>query len=85
MDELFVIPPSKSPKQLWIERHNLNTQEAAELAEPWSCWSGNLSAAIDAGKVAHGNTEDDAIVQWAIQNHVRLWNEEAVSRDGRCP
>ena len=79
MDELFSLPPTKSPKQKWIERHNLNTSEAPELAEPWSCWAGNLSAALDAGTVAHGNTEEDAIVQWAIQNNVRLWNEEAVS------
>lgn len=80
-DELFPISAvsKESPKLVWIRRHGIKTNfdDSLELEEhPWSAWQGNLDYAIEADNFGTGETEEDAIVNWARRNEVRLWNEE---------
>jgi hypothetical protein len=48
----------------------------ADEDEPWNCWSGSLEEAIKHNRYSTGETEDEAISNWAIDNGVKLWNEE---------
>jgi hypothetical protein len=80
-DELFPaeIVAAKSPRLIWLEKYRLHTHLSTMVGEdedPWNCWSGKLAEAIEEDAVATGRTEHDAIAEWALKNHVRLWNEE---------
>ena len=66
-DSLFDIPETKSPRLLWLEKHNIgiiydNTK--------------NQFAAIGRQESAWGETEDEAITQLALKLGIKLWNEE---------
>lgn len=68
-----------SPRLAWLKKHNLNTYKSPgidEEDEPWSCWTGQLEDAIKHNSYVTGETEDEAITNWAIENGVKLWNEE---------
>jgi len=59
----------KSPKLLWLESHGLTVRlNPAAHQKPWIC----STSSIDFGC---GDTEDEAIAEWAIANGKRLWNE----------
>ena len=75
--DLFPEVRGESPRLAWIKRHDLHTQLCPDPDEhPWACWAGKLSAALDAGTVGDGPTEDDAIADWARKSGALLWNEE---------
>ena len=78
--ELFPTVKCDSPRLAWIKRHNLTTAHNPELADdsPWSCWSCPLSNALDRETIGLGDTEADAIAEWAKLTGTRLWNEEAL-------
>jgi len=68
-----------SPRLAWFKKHNVSTYRTPHMAdedEPWNCWSGPLQEAVNNNRYATGETEDEAIANWAIENEVRLWNEE---------
>jgi hypothetical protein len=73
----------KSPRLLWMERHGVKTSEtmAGECPETgfewlsWVAYSGELEIS-ERDRVGIGETEDDAIADWARINGVRLWNED---------
>jgi hypothetical protein len=72
MNELFEIADSKSPRLRWIDKHGIWTKRYnspsihADFA--WIAMAPGLSAI--------GATEDQAIVNLAIQMGIPLWNEE---------
>ena len=83
MDTLFPIPEQPSPRLAWIKRHEVRTEYAKGMPEPWSAWDGELIACIEAGgsdpKIggyATGKTEDEALSNLAIGRGWKLWNEE---------
>ena len=70
------IPVVKSPRLRWIESHGVKTRcEQPKCQEDeyiqWRAWNAHTNACF-------GRTEDDAIVNWAIANGVRLWFDEGV-------
>lgn len=88
MSELFdaQMVEGKSPRLRWMEKHNLVTHDFGEGGESpetgmeykrWVCrvQEPDLTER-DCG--AQGDTEADAIADWANRNNVRLWNEETL-------
>lgn len=76
MNELFALPETKSPKQRWLEKYQIQTtlrpdEPNADLK--WLCESKHPATQE---VFAFGSTADDAVVQWAIKAGVKLWNEE---------
>lgn len=88
MSELF--PPEsvsmKSPRLEWLERHRLVLHdfgaggESPETGMDFKRWVCRVQepdfTERDCG--AHGDTQEDAIADWARRNGVKLWNEEGV-------
>lgn len=78
MSELFD-PKSvtvDSPCKKWVKKHSISTLKSPEIDPPWAAWSGGLDDALNKDNIGYGQTEDDALVDWAKENGVRLWNEE---------
>ena len=93
MTDLFNIPESKSPRLVWMEKHDL-LPVAGEWC--WYVWSRadeqeereNCDYMLPCSfwiprdgkphQVGKGKTEDEAITDWARKNNVKLWNEEGV-------
>lgn len=62
-----------SPRLRWMRHHRAETFNHVSPEEvPWKCW------AEDKSFVGFGNTELDAIVDFARQNKILLWNEKPV-------
>jgi hypothetical protein len=80
MTTLFNLPPCDSPRLRWMKKHNVETRDDIKIDEypesAFFAWSGDLNDAIDNVRLGSGDTELDAITDWAIKNGVRLWNEE---------
>ena len=85
MSELF--KPSEvsqdSPRLRWIKQHGIQTHHSPEFKDddeylPWCAWTGDLQKAIQRERISLGRTEDEAIVEWAKDNNMRLWNEVAL-------
>jgi hypothetical protein len=85
MSELFdaQMGEGKSPRLKWLEKHGLKTHDyGAAFVSPetghefgrWTCYL--ESDYYTFSKWANGETEADAIADWARLNGVRLWNEE---------
>lgn len=71
MSELFDMPETKSPRLLWMDKHGVWTKhyESPSIVK-------NLSwVATAAGKSASGATEDESIVNLAMEMNIKLWNE----------
>lgn len=77
MTELFDIGESLSPRLKWMREHEVRTFSLDEgyyeefNLDPWECTSnkGNF-------RKGKGETEDEAIIDFARKNNLRLWNEE---------
>jgi hypothetical protein len=90
-DELFPPESvaSPSPRLRWMQRHRIKTfhdenrdDENAEFA--WAAWSellGDYTNEDDAaymlaeGHVCFGETEDEALNNFCIENKIKYWNE----------
>lgn len=78
MSELFPIASitKLTPRAAWMKKNCL------VLREEWSEWDDKVmwTCTKDVGgfrsRYGWGETEHDAICEWAIKNNVRLWNEE---------
>lgn len=90
MNELFAIPESKSPRLLWMEKHQIRTIDNGQNFEPgdecefsgnqlyrWCAYSGTgATPSLFADHLTGwGDTEADAILEWAVKNKIKLWNE----------
>jgi hypothetical protein len=73
MTELFDIPETKSPRLIWLEKHQIVTLRGKP--DSWAAWvkGKNIRPNCSYG---YGETEDDAITSLAIKLGLRLWNEE---------
>ena len=84
-DTLFDIPVCESPRLKWLREHKVSThfnkdvqpgdedEFSGETIYPWCAYVGPLEyPRADAG---YGNTEHDAVVELAIINDWKLWNE----------
>ena len=71
-DNLFEIPETPSPRLQWMRKHGVKTEktEFVDFHQPEHAWK-----AESAGMVGVGPTEDDAIVDLAKKNNLKLWNE----------
>lgn len=88
MSELFDnLPELKSPRLLWMERHHIETHHAPHCDEigAWSAWSyerdsqGKGCIPEDPEALGYGDTEHDAIADYARKRGWKLWNEEAAT------
>jgi hypothetical protein len=68
----------KSPRLKWMEKYSIQTKCSIDIDPPWAAWGGDLSAAIETDAFGYGQTEDDALADWAKENNVKLWNEETI-------
>ena len=66
--DLFPVPPSPSPKRLWLTRNGIVTRfEERDPDQPWRATKGTQTAL--------GMTEDGALVALCAVLHLKLWNE----------
>jgi len=87
VSELFSIEETLSPRLRWISEHEVRThlQELMrEEGSPWSAWlprhdwDNKCSTCYGAefeDLVGFGMNKDDAIVDLALKNNLKLWNE----------
>jgi hypothetical protein len=85
MDLFPSLPITKSPKLLWMERHNIKTAQQNE-DEDGNTWfavfcdpdEDPYDAAMSAGgqRTGRGDTEDAALTALALAAGIKLWNEE---------
>lgn len=89
-EELFPVELVKSPRLLWIEKHQVRTHAIPERNMPmaedegiakWSACFGprEIYQVIEDdgdGAVGFGHTEDEAIRDLACKYGTPLWNEE---------
>lgn len=69
MNELFAIPESKSPRLKWIETNSITFEKVDKY------FGGGFRAVGQGLHIAHGETEDEALRQYAFKNRIPLWNE----------
>jgi hypothetical protein len=86
-DNLFDMPEVLSPRLEWMKKHDVRThlQELMrEEGSPWSAWlpahdwdseCSTCYACEFEEHVGFGMTKDDAIVNLAKKNNLKLWNE----------
>jgi hypothetical protein len=72
MSELFDIPPSKSPRILWQERHEITCVET-DLDLPDNRWQ---AMHPPTQTIVRGPTRVDALFEIARKLNLKLWNEE---------
>lgn len=66
-DNLFQPPDSPSPRLKWMRRHGVKVFFSDVLGE---------YVAYAEMKVGFGDTELEALTDFAIKNNLKLWNEE---------
>ena len=66
MSELFEIEESKSPRILWLEKHNFGVRNYSD--GQWYAFRGREDA--------WGQSEDEVVTQLALKLGIKLWNEE---------
>lgn len=73
-DSLFDIPESKSPRLIWMEKHQITVElnEATGDCEAWSHKKQTKSESV----LGCGPTELDAIADLACKLNIPLWNEQ---------
>lgn len=79
MTDLFDLPPSLSPRLLWMEKHGIEIEQESDpkLGNFWWAWSTKYSGEDPDSAISMiGDTEEDAVFQWARMHGVPLWNEE---------
>lgn len=86
MKELFEINETKSPRLKWLEKHEVRTHHNPNIPEAqWSAWlPAHDWSETDSGcyqpvyedSVGFGDTKDEAIVEMAKANNIKLWNEQ---------
>ena len=82
MTELFNLPETPSPRLAWMRKHGVwirenreinpgdESPETGETIYPFKAFGNQF--------VGYGNTEDEAIADFAKRAGVRLWNEVGV-------
>lgn len=81
MTTLFTLPESKSPRLLWMEKHGVEISHRPEFNGEDEDEFGNVlypfaALAPRCHERGFGNTQDDALTDWAKKNNVKMWNEE---------
>ena len=76
MSELFDATESLSPRVKWIRKHKIKTsRKDPDLPlDAWVCWSGELYNIIGSHEIGVGETEGQAMADWAKRHGVKLWN-----------
>ena len=90
-DDLFPTAVQPSPRLQWLEAHSIGIAENPNFVTPgqecdltgkevfkfavkgWKDFNGIMRLLKVCGE---GNTEEDAVADWARKAGVRLWNEE---------
>lgn len=82
MSDLFEVPEMLSPRLAWMKKHKVKTEQTPKNMVDEEDEFGNTCAAWYAmfrvpGKTAvGGDTEQDAICNFAKYHRLKLWNEE---------
>lgn len=85
MSELFA--PSEvtgdSPRKKWMAKHDVTTIDHGESGtdelgdyERWTAHLGEIRPVVPNRFIAGGETEHEALVNLALKNGWKLWNEE---------
>ena len=72
-DNLFSVPETPSPRLLWMQRHGITTSPPFVTSEAHrDHWLASGKLGLPFGE---GDTEDDALVDYAKRHGLKLWNE----------
>ena len=75
-EDLFAnLPPVKSPRLLWMEKHGITTEKrSSSIGQVFVATAQNLTRT---GTITTKSTsnEHDALVEMAIQLGIKLWNQ----------
>ena len=78
-DTLFDMPDDPSPRLKWMREQGVKTHHAPHCEDsPWCAWfwdNCENGLPIDPERCGYGMTEQDAVVDLAKKNNVKLWNE----------
>lgn len=86
MSELFPAEQVSvdSPRLRWLKKHDVATIDFKEGGEDergeYKRWAAGTTN-HDNTRWQQGDTEDEAIANWAKAHNVPLWNEEGLSRE----
>ncbi len=88
-DELFSVPVQKSPKLRWMERHRIKVKHFQDVEPgdedefenevyPYVARKADFEMydLVPDSWLGVGNTEDEALVDYARKRGLLLWNEE---------
>ena len=86
-DELFTIPPQDSPRLAWLKKHEIQPKHNKEVEPgdedefgdriyPFSVYGSFMRGEVKYWLAGFGDTEDEALVDFARGAGIRLWNEE---------
>lgn len=79
-DFLFDVPPQDSPRLAWMKRHGVVTWMVQGCdVDPWCASTEEQVKKCDTEGLGTGDTEDDALADFARRRNLRLWNEEQLS------
>jgi hypothetical protein len=70
IEELFNAPMSKSPRLLWMEVHGVTVAHDESKRQPFTAMMAGEPASA-----GYGETEVDALVDLAVKNNLKLWNQ----------
>lgn len=70
------LPETPSPRILWMRKHDVKVVpevwDEFNDRERWAAYTGLID---DLPELHFGDTADDAIVEFAKKNNLKLWNE----------
>jgi hypothetical protein len=79
---LFDVPIELSPRLKWLAKHGLVTERVNASGIGGSTWvcrtsKPNLGGLWTPNSIGGGETEDEAIAEFAKAAGIKIWNEEA--------
>ncbi len=73
-DFLFDVPEQKSPRLLWLERHNIETRQTGTSSdELGDCMRWIAENPVGIG---YGETKNEAVTKLALKLGIKFWFEE---------
>jgi len=81
MNELFQIEEQKSPRLIWLEKHNVKYAHHPQEDKGYKFMAWMENEKMDqAGYGCYGETLQEAICGMAKANGIPLWNEEEFAK-----